>query len=169
MRATRLVAGQLARASSRSLLCHAPRPALRSSLPSSCSSSTSKLLDTSSTLPIPLPSWPEHQQLRFASKKKKNSKSKKASKFEEDDDEVEVEDLPVPIVAKGKKGKAAQVTEEDITAEKFDLDKLGKSMDEAVERFQVDSRVVLARVEKLSPSEGFRLILCSNGRPALTT
>ena len=48
--------------------------------------------------------------------------SQKASQ-QEDDDEIEVEDHPVPVIAKGKKGKAAQVTEAD-AIEAFQLDKL---------------------------------------------
>lgn len=99
------------------------------------------------------PPW-LHQQLRFASKKKhsKGKKSDKASRVEEDEDEIEVEDHPVPVVAKGKKAKAAQMTTED-AIEAFNLEKLEEAMDDAVERFQIDSRVVIARVERLSPSE----------------
>lgn len=94
-----------------------------------------------------------HQQVRFASKKKhsKGKKASKASGAEEDEDVIEVEDHPVSVVAKGKKAKAAQVTPED-AIEAFNLERLEKSMDDAVERFQIDGRVVISRVERLSPS-----------------
>lgn len=122
--------------------------------PACCSPSTSTLLEAGAAAGYRI-SWQpqQQQQLRFASKKKhsKGKKSSKAANHEEDaEDEIEVEDHPVPVFAKGKKAKAAQVTPED-AIEAFDLDKLEKSMDDAVERFQVDSRAVIGRVERLSP------------------
>jgi hypothetical protein len=75
--------------------------------------------------------------------------SQKASQ-QEDDDEIEVEDHPVPVIAKGKKGKAAQVTEAD-AIEAFQLDKLEANMDNAVERLRREMRNLVGRVEKLSP------------------
>lgn len=134
--------------------------------PACCSPSTSKLQEAVSGSQLP---WrqlhnQQQQQLRFASKKKhsKGKKSSKAANHDEDaEDEIEVEDHPVPVFAKGKKAKAAQVTPED-AIEAFDLDKLEKSMDDAVERFQVDSRAVIGRVERLSPGTYFSVTRVRN-------
>lgn len=71
---------------------------------------------------------------------------------DEADDEITVEDHPVPVLAKGKKAKAAQVTPED-AIEAFHLDELEKSMDNAVDRLSKELRVLVGRVERLSPSQ----------------
>lgn len=150
MRLAGQLARQLAGSSSARLLLSSPRLAASSPCPACCSPSTARLVE-SLYVPLATQSW-QHQQLRYASKKKhsKGKKSSKASNHEEDEDEIEVEDHPVPVLAKGKKAKAAQITPED-AIEAFNLDKLEKSMDDAVERFQVDSRAVIGRVERLSP------------------
>lgn len=79
-------------------------------------------------------------------------KSPQKGARDDDDDEIEVEDHPVPVIAKGKKGKAAQVTEAD-AIEAFHLDKLEANMDNAVERLRREMRNLVGRVEKLSPCE----------------
>ncbi|KAK9900432.1 ribosome recycling factor [Cystobasidium minutum MCA 4210] len=145
---------QLARQSSRSLALgqSISRLPASSACPACCSPSTSRPLYD---VQLQSRSQQHHnQQLRFASKKKhsKGKKSSKAANHDEDaEDEIEVEDHPVPVLAKGKKAKAAQVTPED-AIEAFNLEKLEKSMDDAVERFQVDSRSVIGRVDRLSPA-----------------
>jgi len=78
---------------------------------------------------------------------KKSSQKKNEA---EEDDEIEVEDHPVPVLAKGKKGKAAQVTEAD-AIEAFHLDQLEKDMDASVERLSRELRTLIGRVERLSP------------------
>ena len=93
-------------------------------------------------------------QVRYASKKKtskaKMKKSSQKASQQEDDDEIEVEDHPVPVIAKGKKGKAAQVTEAD-AIEAFQLDKLEANKDNSVDRQPREMRNLVGRVEKLSP------------------
>lgn len=100
------------------------------------------------------------QQLRYASKKKhskgqhKKSSQNNKEEEEDDDDEIQVEDHPVPVLAKGKKARAAQMkatAAEDEAVEAFHLDKLEKLMDDAVEKFSRDVRSVVGRVERLSP------------------
>lgn len=81
-------------------------------------------------------------------------KSTQKGSRDDDDDEIDVEDHPVPVIAKGKKGKAAQVTETD-AIEAFDLDKLEANMDNAVERLRREIRNLVGRVEKLSPGQLF--------------
>jgi len=90
-------------------------------------------------------------QVRFASKKKSTKSSGKNKKNDSPADEIEVEDFPVPVVAKGKKAKAAQVTEAD-AIEAFHLDKLEEAMDGAVDRLKREMKGVIGRVERLSPS-----------------
>ncbi|KAL7005883.1 hypothetical protein EMMF5_004619 [Cystobasidiomycetes sp. EMM_F5] len=79
----------------------------------------------------------------------KTSSQKRSS--EEDDDEIRVESHPVPVLAKGKKARAAEMTPED-ALEQFDLDKLEQSMDAAVEKLQRDMKLLVGRVGRLSPA-----------------
>ena len=93
--------------------------------------------------------------VRFASKKKTSKSAGKRGSFKQsgkdlNDDEIEVETHPVPVIAKGKKGKAAQVTDED-AIEAFHLDKLEADMDSSVERLSREMRTLIGRVGSLSP------------------
>lgn len=90
--------------------------------------------------------------MRHASKKSKGSSKKDKSSSKRAEEEIEVEDHPVPVVAKGKKARAAQMTAEDAAAEAFDLGKLEANMDNAVERLQREMRNVLQRIERISPA-----------------
>ena len=89
------------------------------------------------------------QQLRHASKKR--NASKRSSNESVDIDEITVPDHPVPVVAKGKKARAAGQVSSTETMEQFNLDKLEASMDNAVERLQRELKSLVGRVEHLSP------------------
>jgi hypothetical protein len=156
MRATQTLARQLARTASSSRLATTSRNSAVLACPACCSPSTARFDfgSTSYAVQAQASQLQYNQQVRFASKKKNSKASHKKSSQkvspEEDDDEIEVEDHPVPVIAKGKKARAAQMTPED-DVEAFNLDKLEKQMDESIERCQIDMRAVIGRVERLSP------------------
>lgn len=94
----------------------------------------------------------QQQQLRHASKKRNASKrSSNDTAAAVDDDEITVPDHPVPVVAKGKKARAAGQVSSTEAMEQFNLDKLEASMDNAVERLQRELKSLVGRVEHLSP------------------
>ena len=96
-------------------------------------------------------------QIRYASKKKASHASSKRNHLKEtevneDSDVIQVDSHPVPVIAKGKKAKAAQMTEED-AIEAFHLDRVEKDMDSSVERLRREIRTLIGRVGSLSPSQ----------------
>ena len=104
-------------------------------------------------LTSPLYQYQHHQQqqLRYASKKRNASKRSSNDTAAVDDDEITVPDHPVPVIAKGKKARAAGQVSITEAMEQFNLDKLEASMDNAVERLQRELKSLVGRVEHLSP------------------
>lgn len=131
----------------------AARQALRYARPSAAAPLVNAAASTSAAV-WPCPQCCSRLQVRYASKKKTSKSTMKTSSqkrsSEEDDDEIRVESHPVPVLAKGKKARAAEMTPED-ALEQFDLDKLEQSMDAAVEKLQRDMKLLVGRVGRLSP------------------
>lgn len=123
------------------------------SVPLRCVTCSSSRAKTSLVLPATTSSTTlkVQVQVRHASKKSKGGSKKDKSSSKRAEEEIEVEDHPVPVVAKGKKARAAQMTAEDAAAEAFDLSKLEANMDNAVERLQREMRNVLQRIERITP------------------